>query len=164
MNQWILNRVLVGRGFSPVGTLTKWSCELQLRSPSRLKFSFPAAWCIQENQRYLPAYILEALQCATLHDRCLTSVQMFVLLQVTIDLSIADIRLFFESSASMFNWSRTLLTFAQTKERQALVCREQQWRGRRGFFESRNLKQKPAVGWHLPPHSSHNTSLIYSVW
>lgn len=163
MNQWILNRVLVGLGFSPVGSLTKWSCELQLRHPSRLKFSFPAARCIQENQRYLPAYVLEALQRATLHDLCLTSVQMFVLLQVTIDLSIADRCLFFQCSASIFNWSRTLLTFAQTEERQARVCREQQWRGRRGFLESRNLKQKLDVGCRLPPHSSHSRSLICCV-
>lgn len=130
-----------------MGTLTKWSCELQLRTPADLHFPF-----------LMLNYILEALQRTTLHDLCLTSVPMFVLLQVTIDLSIADRRLFFESSASMFNWSRTLGRFAQTKERRARVCRQQQRRGRRGFLESRNLKQKPAIGCRLPPHSSQQIS------
>lgn len=126
-----------------MGTLTKWSCELQLRTPADLHFPF-----------LMLNYILEALQRTTLHDLCLTSVPMFVLLQVTIDLSIADRRLFFESSASMFNWSRTLGRFAQTKERRARVCRQQQRRGRRGLLE----KPQAEAGYRLPPAATQLTT------
>lgn len=79
-----MNKKQICTRFQPVGRLTKWSYELQLRRPSRFIFLFPAfrkikAACQRPVWRHLntPLSLKDGL--------CLTSVQMFVLLQVTTD-------------------------------------------------------------------------------